>query len=303
MNRRVWLAAVAGVTMLMSGCGQQGIGPAGPPRDDTARLNRQAHDALARWDQAVARAGKTAAFVPIGELTAQVGDWEDAVGDNNKGALGTGMVHADIPLPDAPSGTADVRWDNGTTQKVPTVSASDALKQVIAEGNDKCAGCTPLEVTGARFTTVKVATTKGSANAPAWEFTLRGTRVKITRVAVANAAVVTVSPPPWDSLDAPVGYSIDSAVRSADGRQLTVNFVAAGGTSARPCGADYTARGVESDAAVVVIIVEHGYDGPDPEACTMVGYPRTATVELDRPLGDRVVLEVMQGMPVTVTAG
>jgi hypothetical protein len=146
-----------------------------------------------------------------------------------------------------------------------------------------------------------VDTTKGSASVPAWEFTLRGTRVKVTRVAVANAAMVTVTPPQWDSMNPPAGLPIDEVVRSADGKRLTAHFVGAGGTAAQPCGADYTARAVESDAAVVVIVEEHRHAGP--EACTLVGYPRTATVELDRPLGDRVVLEVKQGMPVTVTTG
>jgi len=182
----------------------------GPPARGTADPDP---DALARWDQAVARANAGAAFVPIGELTRQVGAW-------------------------------------------------------------------------------------------AWEFTLRGTRVKITRVAVTDAAVVTVSPAPWDPMDAPVGYFVESATRSADGRKLAVSFTGARNTAQQPCGADYTARTVESDAAVVVIIVEHEYDGPNrPAGCSQPGFPRTATVELDRPLGGRVVLEVQGGMPVPVTAG
>ena len=36
-------------------------------------------------------------------------------------------------------------------------------------------------------------------------------------------------------------------------------------------------------------------------ACTAVGAPRTATVERAAPLGSRAVLEVQQGLPVTVS--
>jgi hypothetical protein len=51
---------------------------------------------------------------------------------------------------------------------------------------------------------------------------------------------------------------------------------------------------------VVVIIEIHA--NPTPGACSAVGAIRTAKVTLAEPLGDRVVLEVQQGLPVVVTA-
>ncbi len=37
------------------------------------------------------------------------------------------------------------------------------------------------------------------------------------------------------------------------------------------------------------------------EICPAIGHPRTGTVPLTRPLGERAVLDVLRGMPVTVT--
>jgi hypothetical protein len=49
---------------------------------------------------------------------------------------------------------------------------------------------------------------------------------------------------------------------------------------------------------MVVIVVRHtnGFPG----ACSAAGAARTATVTLAQPLGDRAVLEVQQGLPVSV---
>jgi hypothetical protein len=154
-------------------------------------------------------------------------------------------------------------------------------------------------VTGARLSTVKLQTTRGPATVPAWEYTLRGTAVRVTRVAVAGSATVTVSPPPWDPNNPPAGLQIESATTSTGSRQLTVTFTGAPGPASSPCGIDYTGEAVESPRAVVVIIIEHPH-APD-ESCNAVGARRTAVVDLAAPLGERAVLEVREGLPVPVT--
>ncbi|GAA4570141.1 hypothetical protein GCM10023176_28100 [Micromonospora coerulea] len=79
MGGRRWLVWVAAVAVL-GGCGATGSGPGG---DDLDRLRQQARDALTRYDRAVLDAGGAQGFVPVGELTGQLGDWEPANGDNN----------------------------------------------------------------------------------------------------------------------------------------------------------------------------------------------------------------------------
>src|SRR5512135_3296113 len=74
-----------------------------PGATDPAAAHQRAQAVLSAWADAVARAGAHAAVTPVGELTAQVGDWEEAVGDNNKRALMAGMVASASPLSeDAP---------------------------------------------------------------------------------------------------------------------------------------------------------------------------------------------------------
>ncbi len=123
--------------------------------------------------------------------------------------------------------------------------------------------------------------------------------------AVAEAGAggtVTVTPPAWDPNVGVPGMAIQSATVTAAGTRLTAEFTGAPAPAAEPCGIDYAAEVVESANAVVVILIaqHHAYD----EVCPMIGFPRTAAVNLARPLGDRAVLEVQLGQPVPVsTAG
>jgi hypothetical protein len=179
------------------------------------------------------------------------------------------------------------------------VSAAQALADIARTAASSCADCVPLQATAARLTTAAIETSRGPATAPAWEFTLEGTKVHATRIAVATADGVTVQPPAWDPNDAPVGISIESARGTVSGTELTVTFVGAPDPASKPCGEDYTAEVVESTTAVVVIVGRHA--NPTLGACSAVGAIRTATATLAAPLGERAVLEVKEGLPVSVT--
>lgn len=262
------------------------------------RERQQAKDALDRWATAVMQAGGQQGFSVVGDKTGQVGDWEAAVGGNNKVALMSGLVQAATNLPDAAPPPADVRWDDGTVRTLPLISAREALQELQANGQP-CPECTPLLVIGAKLSSAGITTSRGPAMAPVWEFTVQGTSVRITRVAVAPAKTVTVSHPAWDPNNPPEGLSIYSATGSIGGRELTVTFVGAPDPGSKPCGADYEAEAVESSLAVVVIIIEH--PNPTPVICEAVGAGRTAFVQLAELLDDRAVLEVHEGLPVPVT--
>jgi hypothetical protein len=133
-------------------------------------------------------------------------------------------------------------------------------------------------------------------------YSIAGSKVKVTRVAVDKS--VTVDPPPWNANNPPDGVRIDKASGSRDSTKLTVSFIGAKDGANVACGEDYTADAVESDLAIVVIVQRHPSKiklGPN-EGCALGGYVRTAKVTLDAPLGDRVVLDIQQGLPVSVTA-
>jgi len=286
------------------GCGSQDPSAAPPPtqtqtHNTDARQLQQAHDALARWDAAVTASGGLPAFVPVGDQTGQIGTWEPDASDD-KSALGAGKIVATVAMPNAPTATAQVRWQDGVTRSVPTISAAQALANLVADAaGGSCGACLPLQVTGAQLTTADAQTNRGFATVPIWEYTLRGTAVRVTRIAVAASATVTVTPPPWASNDPPSGLSIDSASTKVGTRQLTVTFIGAPDPANKPCGADYTATAVESANAVVVILTEHPHSSG--EICAAVGARRTTIAELASPLGSRAVLEVRQGLPVPVT--
>jgi hypothetical protein len=263
------------------------------------RLHRQAHDALERWADAIRKSGG-ASIAFVGDLTGQVGTWEGAVGGNNKSALAAGLVEAGTALSDTAPSRDKVRWLDGSETDVNVLSAADTLDALVTAGagSASCPDCRPLVVAEAQLATGLVDTSRGPANAPAWVFSIEGTAVKVTRIAVDQS--VTVDPPPWNANDPPGGVSIESATGKADSRKLTVLFTGAVKAADQPCGVDYSAEAVESDLAVVVIVHEH--PNPAPGACDAVGRTRTAIATLDMALGTRAVLEVKQGLPVSMVA-
>jgi len=290
--RRFGIVAAVALAAGTSGCG---LLP-----NDSAKLHQQAQAALTRWADAVAAAGGQSAFVPVGELTAMVGDdWGPEVGDNDKRALMAGLFEAVVTLPTETPPDGDLRRQDGSIATVPLISAQKALSDLKADAaGSSCPECVPLQITAARLTTGPVDTSRGPAVVPVWEFTLQGTAVRVTRVAIADR--VSVVPPPWDPNNAPVGISIDSATGTVGGQHLTVGFTGAPGAGDQGCGADYTAEAVESPTAVAVIVTEHRHSSFFGESCTAVGAFRTAEVALSAPLGDRTVLEVQQGRAVAV---
>ena len=263
--------------------------------DHAAELD-QAHAALDRWAAAVAEAGGDPKVVPVGELTGQVGDWEPDVGSNNKIALMSGAFQVATTLPGSGPPVGDVQWADGTTTTVPLLSAQEAFLAMLTGPAGPCPDCQPIQLTGAVPATASIETTRGPATVPVWSFTIDGSAVNVTRVAIADP--VTVVPPLWDPNHPPVGLAIDSAIGSASGTELTAVFVGAPKPGDQPCGEDYTAEAVESDLAVVIIVTRHA--NPTLGGCSAEGARRTATAELAAPLGKRAVLEVQQGMPVPV---
>jgi len=293
-----WLGAAIVLAAALTACSRPATA-----NGDPAKIQQQAQAALARWDKAVAAAGGEPAFVPVGELTLMIGgDWgpDQQFGYNAKVALMSGDFEAAVSLPADTPPDGQAKWQDGSTRTVGLISSQQALADMKADGAaaGPCKDCVPLEITGAQLTTGTFQTARGPVDAPAWEFTLQGTPVKIQRLAVSH--LVKVVPPAFDENNPAQGIRIDSATTRAGGLVLTVTFEGAPADAGGACGSDYTAEAVESASAVVVIVTEHPHFGLS-WACTAVGAFRTADATLSAPLGNRAVLEVTQGMPVSVT--
>lgn len=293
-KRTAWVLIVA---LASAACSTVLPGASGGGPEPVDRIHGQAREALARWAEATDKSGgATISFV--GDLTGQLGDWEPAAGDN-KAALMAGLLTAPTPLSDSRPSRGHVRWVDGDSVEVDILSAADALDDLVAAGAvNECADCRPMRVTDANLATGLVETSQGPAEAPLWVFTIEGTAVRVTRVAVDPS--ITVVPPPFNADNPPEGLSIDLAFGAPGSKKLTVSFIGAPKSAAEGCGADYTAEAVESDLAVVVIVNERR--NPSFGACPAVGKTRTAVVTLAEPLGERAVLEVRQGLPVPLRA-
>jgi hypothetical protein len=293
---------VIGLVIAVAGCSQApsqaSATPSGSGNALPDREHRAAQALLDRWADAVAKVGGPPWFAMNPEFqTGLVGTWESVeIGDNGKIALYAGAVLADPTLSDSVPPNGTVRWADGVSRPVPLMSAAAALAQIQTSGNKQCGTCHPLVVTAAKLSRVDVPTSRGQASVPAWEFTLQGTSVRITHVAVSPSAAPNLQPVPGPS------RHVESATGSRDSRTLTVVVIGSPGPGNQPCGADYDGEAVESSLGVVVIVREHHtVTAPPNTACTAVGAMRQVQVELAAPLGDRAVLDPNSGTPVTVT--
>ncbi|MBM2616561.1 hypothetical protein JIG36_13435 [Actinoplanes sp. LDG1-06] len=302
MRRRLaWFTVVA----MLSGCGPA-TGTAEEPEpvpsrpgaaENLQRLRERAQVVLANYEAAMGANG----FVVLqGQESAMVGTLE-ARNEQLKTAIGAGRFEPVGTLPPAPRETGEVVWGNGERLKRPLMSAPEGLRKLAAR--DDCPQCARHPVTGARLTTMTVATTRGKATVPAWEYSLADTEVRVKRMALETGGPATVAPPAGNPDEIPEG-SVAEAVR-VDGRKLTADLTGAQEGADKPCGEDFVAETVETDIAVAIIIQRIPYSGPEPSvppgavwACTLVGYPRTVTATLKKPLNGRAVLEVQQGQPV-----
>ncbi|MGZ6266393.1 MAG: hypothetical protein ACXWN4_05760 [Candidatus Limnocylindrales bacterium] len=293
--------AVVGLAAGVYGC----VSPGASADISTSGIHQQAQDALARWSSALASSSGGPSFVLVSEKTLFVGnDWGPNIdGGNAKLAWYAGLFESDVDLPAESPSDAPILWSDGKTTSVPVISARQAFADMKAGPTQPCPDCTPLHVTGAKLTTARFDTSEGSAQAPAWEFSLKDTDVKLDQIAVAESFAPPAPPTP-DSQNPPesapwVGPAVQSATIDATGLVLTVTFVGAPDAGDKPCGADYTAEAVESDTGVVVVVFEHR--NPLPVPCTAVGFERTAAVTLKRPLGNRTLID-LAAQPISVAA-
>lgn len=300
-RRRWWIGIVVTVALsTLSGCvGRVAVTPAA----DAATLDRlraQARSALDRWD-AAASVAVPDLFVPTGDATRQIGTWEPAIAADATRAVAAGYFASDLPSGTTTTGT--VTWSDGTTRRVRVLSAADALARVVDVGRatGACDGCDRLRITGARLSTARVPTTRGTATAPVWLFTVGSSRVVLSRLAVDTPDGLSAAAPPWNSRNPPVGPAIVGAVVSPDGMLLTVGFEGAVRAAGQPCGKDYRAETAESVYAVVVIVVT--LDRSQAEGCPQPAMDRRITVRLSAPLAGRTVLEDQQGQPVPTSLG
>ena len=292
-------AVIAVAALAVAACGSQRAAPpatsqATPPptaQNGPAAFVARARQVTAQWDRsAVARIWRTGLVLMDASDLTPVPSGAGFSSQQEKDAFESGHFTLAGTLPAGPL-PGLVRWANGSTLRLPLLTAHAAFAELAAQR--PCGGpdaCGQLAVTGAQPAAVTVRTTRGLASVPAWRFTVAGLGWEVSEIAVARTALAVLpgyGPIPPAGQNTP-GVNVLTAV-SADGRTLTLSFIGSA------CDAAWGAYRYESNATVVVGSWEKPSAGNTP--CPAVGMPRTARVTLAGPLGTRVILDVASGLP------
>ncbi|MBZ9640160.1 hypothetical protein [Streptomyces sp. PSKA30] len=274
-------------TGALAGCGSEQSGGSG----NKVRATGQAPEAAARarrvadaWDGSKAAEAWRAGYHPMGEaVELPEGGFHDKADEH---AYATQNFVLRGRLPAAPERDGRVTWASGGSLARPMLGARDAYGRFARSSSEG----PHLTVTGARLGEMTLATSRGPATVPAWLFTLEGYDTPLKSVAVGPSKLP--KPPIGPAAGSPSGelWELRSLVEVAgDGRSVT----AIGNHGA--CDDGPAVHVLETDGSVVLSASIAGRrDG----LCTAQLLGREVTVKLDRPVGDRVLLDAATGRPV-----
>ncbi|MFJ5882111.1 hypothetical protein [Kitasatospora cineracea] len=294
MRGRVAAATAAVALLLAGGCaggpGPQStaVGPApvtaGPEvRAATGDAARRAAEVTAAWPGSAARQAWEHGYFPVEDTT----EWRPAGAFRSgpdEAAYLSGHLDLGTTLPVSVSGTAEVRFADGSRLIVPQRSAKEVFAWLTGRSGVCATRCDGrLTVTAVRPGTTTVATSRGPAAIPVWEFTLSGYDRPFRYPAVRSQA-----PAAGPTADAFNGSATVLDSVSADGLVVTA------AVPHRSCDTVRPGEVHETDLAVVLI---GRVDRAPARACD--GAPRSTPVEfrLSRPLGARTVLGLADGRP------
>ncbi|MGI5380024.1 hypothetical protein ACQEV2_38390 [Streptomyces sp. CA-251387] len=266
--------------LLVAGCGAEALGGS----DSAPETRTRAREVAEAWDGSPAAETWREGYYPMAD-TVQLpeGAFHN---EADKEAYMTDSYVLRGDLPDTPQKDGKVTWRDGGSLTMPLMGAREAFDGLGGNG-----GPGPhLTVTGVKLGETALATSRGPATVPAWLFTLKGYDTPLKRVALSPSK--PPKPPIGPARDTPtddlwdLGRLVDVA---EDGRSVTVQ--AYHGSCDDGPGVDV----LETDGSVVL----SGYvRGSNDGLCTSDLRAEEVTVELDRPLGKRVLLDAFTGRPV-----
>ncbi|MFI1311178.1 hypothetical protein ACH4TS_13550 [Streptomyces albidoflavus] len=275
MSRRAVAALVVGCLAGVAGCGS-------PDADESGEREARADRAQAvaeAWEGSAAAEAWRTGYHPV----------EVAVRPPSGGLRGSAderayqerhfALRGKLPAQRPADGT--VRWGKGDSLKRPVRGPAESYQALVAGGGGEGA---PLTVTGVERGEMRLATSRGPATVPAWLFRLEGYDAPL------SWAAVTPSPLPRSPIARTGGApQVDRIVAtSRDGRTVTV----------------VAWHGACDDGAVVEALESHGsvvlsgsVRGRKPGNCTKQAIEQRVTVKLERPVGERVLLDAHTGQP------
>ncbi|MET8685551.1 hypothetical protein ABZV77_15150 [Streptomyces sp. NPDC004732] len=261
-----------------AGCGEQEAAPA----DSADPLADRARQVAEAWDGSAAAAEWRTGYHPTGETVQLPRGGLRGRADEQAFEDGRLVLRGKLPGPKPRDGR--VRWPGGTTLTRPLVGADESYERLVGS---RGGGKPRLTVTGVERGEMQMATSRGPATVPAWLYTLDGYASPLKQAAVLPSK--PPRPPIGRAHDLP-GLPLHRLVRTAaDGRSVTV--IALHGACDDGAAVDV----LETTGSVVLA---SSIKGEDDGICTMQAKMQRVTVELDRPVGDRVLLDARTGRPV-----
>ncbi|MFF0449960.1 hypothetical protein ACFYT4_26740 [Streptomyces sp. NPDC004609] len=261
-----------------SGCGSQQEAGGG-----TEVQAQRARQVAAAWDGSAAAAEWRVGFHPMGDVIQL-----PQGGLRSKAEQLAFQGHSFVlegKLPATWPKEGRVNWTGNGSLTRPLVGADESYKALAVA---RVGGKPHLIVTGAKLGEMIVATSRGPAVVPAWLFNLKGYSSPLKQAAVIPSKLP--QPPIRQALDVP-GHPLEQLVRmSGDGRSVIV--AALHGV----CDDGPVVHALETQGSVVLSpSVKNRKDGGN---CTKQGKLQQVTVKLDRPVGNRVLLDGHTGRPV-----
>ncbi|GIJ19723.1 hypothetical protein [Micromonospora lutea] len=311
--------ALLGLPLLMmsAGCAPPGGGstPPGLATDRHQAFEERAATVAEQWAPGAAW---TTGYLPLQEPTLLVGDPEFT--EETKLAFNAGWYREQVPLPPERPGDGTIEFSDGKL-RVPLITATEAYRQIDQGDPPPCPGrpkdpgtpppanppdgpdapvssefqaaCIPLTVTDVELGHAPVHTTRGTAQVPAWLFTVEEINAVVARVAVAPAATGALPEPVAPSAPAPPDLVSGQDIVSVDGTTLTVRL------GVGSCDTEVTPLVQEHDHLVVV----GGTVVRSTDVCDDMLKLEPVAVTLRAPLGARPVLDVVNGKPLRFAAG
>ncbi|WP_327240838.1 hypothetical protein OG243_42415 [Streptomyces sp. NBC_01318] len=281
-SRSVNLLAVAALLAVclgaVSGCGSE------KEADSRAHVaTDRARQVAAAWDGSTAAAAWRAGYYPMGKTVQLPRGGLRSQADKQAYEDQSFVLRG--KLPDTWPKDGQVTWAGSGSVTRSLVGADRSYNTLVGA---RVNGKSHLTVTGAKLGEMSVATSRGPATVPAWLFTLDGYASPLKRA----AAVPSKLPRPPIRPDRGIpGYPVDRLVQiAADGRSVTV--VALHGV----CDDGPVVDVLETRGSVVLSAsVKYLKDEGD---CTKQARMQQVTVKLERPVGDRVLLDAPTGRPV-----
>ncbi|MFI1680830.1 hypothetical protein [Streptomyces sp. NPDC020607] len=288
--RALAAAAVSGAVLAAaSGCGGGQRAPADGADDGLvdARLADRARQVAGAWDGSAAAAAWRSGYHPAGETVQPPRGGLRGRADERAFEDGRFVLRGKPPGPGPVNGR--VTWSRGPALTRPLVGAYAAYRS-LARSPVAVAGEPRLTVTGVERGEMRVATSRGPATVPAWLYALDGYASPLKQAAVLPSK--PPRPPIGRARDLP-GLPLHRLVgTAAGGRAVTVTAL----HGACDDGAVVTA--LETRGSVVLTPSVRRRERDDDAPCTSQAEMERVTVELERPVGDRVLLDALTGRPV-----